>query len=122
MKCGHTSNATTEVDGVRIQCCAICSGLTPNALIIEDQPIDLTGRQAKCPDCGKLEPSSLDLAFFKHRGPGSAHSKEFCIKCGSHKTTHNKDHWAYKEGNCLDFEPGATMEYDSYYSGCKGWS
>ena len=31
---------------------------------IED--VDLTGRYAKCSYCGKLEPSTKPLAFFRH--------------------------------------------------------
>lgn len=126
MKCGHTAHATTKLpDGTTVPCCAICSMLdgskdwiTPAST--EEIP-NLEGRQASCPDCGTLRPSSFNLAFFEYRGPGCAKSKNECITCGSHKNFHDPNHWGYK-GHEHPFIPGHTREYDSYYCGCRGWS
>lgn len=63
MKCGHTANAKSA-DGT--PCCAICVGLNPDAKVVAEAP-DLSGRQAKCPYCNNIKPSSTDLAFFEHR-------------------------------------------------------
>lgn len=64
MKCGHAANA---VDKDGNPCCAICAGYTPDAFIVEDKEIDLTGRKARCLDCGSLKDSSPDLPFFEYR-------------------------------------------------------
>jgi len=83
MKCGHAANAVMD-DGKPV--CAICYGLDPGAVIIDENPPDLTGRMARCtyygrtfrrghcecsicrkqPDniCRCEKPSSTKLAFF----------------------------------------------------------
>lgn len=64
MKCGHAANA---VDKDGNPCCAICAGSTPDAFIVEDKEIDLTGRKAICSYCNTIVDSSLDLPFFEYR-------------------------------------------------------
>lgn len=64
MKCGHAANA---VDKDGNPCCAICAGSTPDAFVVEDKEIDLTGRKARCLYCGSLKDSSPDLPFFEYR-------------------------------------------------------
>ena len=78
MACGHTANATRAGRPV----CVICWGIHDGAGEIAETA-DLVGRVAMCVQCGKTNPSSTELAFFKS-------------------------------------QPDAV--YDSYYSGCDGWS
>lgn len=78
MKCGHTANAKHKGKPV----CIICYGMNPGAEEVAETLPDLSGRQAKCPHCSSVVPSSFKLAFFEYR-------------------------------------PNA--EFDSYYSGCRGW-
>jgi hypothetical protein len=120
MQCGHAANATTEIEGQRVPCCAICAG-SVESFTPEDREIDLSKRQSKCSYCSVTEPSSTDLPFFEYLGPGSHHSQTTCINCGRHKNFHSKDHWAYKEGQCIDFRPGHVREYDNHYNGCRGF-
>ena len=77
MKCGHVANA---VDKDGSPCCAICAGYTPDAFIVEDKEIDLTGRKAKCSYCGSLKDSSPDLPFFEYR-PDRTFDRFYC-GCG----------------------------------------
>ena len=64
MKCGHAANA---VDRNGNPCCAICAGFTPNAFIVDEKQIDLTGRKAICSYCNTIVDSSLNLPFFEYR-------------------------------------------------------
>lgn len=72
MKCGHAANATNKLDQ---PCCVICIGIDPGAEIIDDSPVDLTGRIAICSQhkmsagLGRA-PSSQNLPFFKHNPNG----------------------------------------------------
>ena len=50
MKCGHTANA--EYDNGK-PCCLICSPKREAYEVVDDKP-DLTGRKAKCTDCGEI--------------------------------------------------------------------
>lgn len=68
LKCGHTPNAKKEGK----PCCVICncsefSNSTPN----------LIGRKSLCFQCGKIETSSLNLAFFEYR-PKQDFDKHYC--------------------------------------------
>lgn len=79
MKCGHAANAYTED---MKPCCAICIGLNPNAVIVDEEPIDLTGRIAICSQHkmgagGGRAPSDTNLPFFEHR-PNSEHDSYYC--------------------------------------------
>lgn len=77
MRCGHAANATQHgADGTERPCCAICAGLTPAALEVDDAPPSLEGRTARC-YCGRERPSSAGLAFFAHR-PGAACDAFYC--------------------------------------------
>ena len=62
MKCGHAANAETYVNGKKVPCCAIC-----NCIEVEEHKPDLTGRMARCVDCGRREPSDWYLPFFEYR-------------------------------------------------------
>ena len=61
MKCGHVGNAIRESDKKPV--CSICYGLKPEGEIASESP-SLSGRTAKCMDCGKIVESALDLPFF----------------------------------------------------------
>ena len=97
MKCGHSANATT--DGNKPSC-AICAGLTPDALIVDENPPSFMGRMARCSYYGKTpsgrshegprklgcergkpcmceQPSSSNLAFFQHN-PSKPHDEFYC--------------------------------------------
>ena len=63
MKCGHTAQGT-NADGKPV--CVLCIGITAGAEEVADA-VDLTGRVARCADCGKETPSSETLAFFGYR-------------------------------------------------------
>ena len=62
MKCGHAANA--HQDGKPV--CVICVGIDAGATVVEEKP-DLTGRKARCSDCGSEVDSSFNLAFFEYR-------------------------------------------------------
>lgn len=75
MKCGCAANALrTMPDGTKVPSCVI------HECVETIEPPNLDGRIARC-YCGNTRPSSLDLAFFEYRGPGSRESIERC-KCG----------------------------------------
>lgn len=78
-------------------------------------------RMARC-GCGKVEPSSKDLAFLEFCGEGSKEATEICKHCGYHAVAHAPDH--PRKGQipvCLDFAPRGCQEFDRYYCGCRGW-
>lgn len=62
MKCGHTANAEYD-DGK--PCCLICSPKREAYEVIDEKP-DLTGRKAKCTDCGEIVDSNWNLPFFEY--------------------------------------------------------
>lgn len=62
MKCGHTANA--EYDNGK-PCCLICSPRREAYEVVDDKP-DLTGRKAKCTDCGEIVDSNWNLPFFEY--------------------------------------------------------
>lgn len=62
MKCGHTANAEYD-DGK--PCCLICSPKREAYEIVDEKP-DLTGRKAKCTDCGEIVDSNWNLPFFEY--------------------------------------------------------
>ena len=62
MKCGHAANSICNGKPA----CAICAGLTLDAHEVVESP-DLTGRIAKCLQCGKSKKESkVSLPFFHH--------------------------------------------------------
>lgn len=77
MKCGHAANGTTH-DGKPY--CIICAGLTPDAYIIADNVPDLTGRKARCSQCGCIVASKESLPFFEYR-PNAEYDIFYC-GCG----------------------------------------
>lgn len=98
MKCGHAANGTSE-DGSPVCIICVMGGSNDPAKQIAD-PVDLTGRTARCAfygggavgdhNCGPCrgrkcdceKPSSTDLAFFGHN---------------------------------------PKSQYDNFYCGCRGW-
>jgi hypothetical protein len=73
MKCGHIANATTMIPNssntgkIKIHSCVICAGIVAGFNITIDEPLDLTGRKAKCDECGKIVKSNPKLPFFSYR-------------------------------------------------------
>ena len=100
----------------------------PSCVIHSDMPggvhpipaPDLTGRKARC-HCGNTRNSSLDLAFFEFRGPGSREGTESCKNCGYHRVAHTLEIQAKNDGICKNFESIGSYEFDEYYCGCDGW-
>ncbi len=109
MKCGHAANGTHKVDllgGMAFTnepCCVICAP-SKEAYEIEENPIDLRTREARCCDCDARRPSSLDLPFFSYDGPGSPLDLD-------NATTHIPPKYRTKGGR----------PFDSFYCGCRGW-
>lgn len=68
LKCGHEPNATSNGK----PCCAICNCFE----FAENEP-DLTGRWARCSDCGRIEPSRLNLFFFVYK-PNCKYDSFYC--------------------------------------------
>lgn len=79
MKCGHAANATTTNSiGETIPTCAICVGITPNALIVDNNPPNLENRIAKCAYCKNMQPSNPnELPFFEYR-PNQKYDLYYC--------------------------------------------
>jgi len=69
MKCGHTSNAVlVRPDGTEAPACVVCIGNNPDAEIVDTATPDLTGRMARCDECGKnVVASAVKLPWFRHR-------------------------------------------------------
>ena len=112
MKCGHTAQGR---DQEGIATCIICWP-DPKATQIADELPDLTGRTARCPNCGKTTPSSTKLAFFRYKGPGSEWAIHMC-KCGYYEVGHSNANGR----SCKSFEPHGPAVFDEYYCGCRGW-
>jgi len=84
-------------------------------------------RQARC-ICGKINPSDealpgyKSLPFFEARGPGSPWSLDTCVHCRFAARAHEPEVMARNTSlKCETFEPGAVLEFDSFYCGCRGW-
>lgn len=90
-------------------------------------PVDLSGRRARCTCSTPPVPSSYDLAFFEYRGPGSRTATEICV-CGYHRVAHEQEpspngaiRNVVRDGYCPSFRPRGSHQFDSYYDGCRGW-
>lgn len=119
MKCGHSAQATKEVDGKRVPVCVICVGTVPSAeevVELSDLP-NLDDRLARCL-CGETIPSSFDLAFFEFRGENSNSATNSC-ECGFFETAHHITD--RKGGWCDKFTSRGPDEFDIFYCGCRGW-
>ena len=79
MKCGHAANGYAVVGGEKVPACVICAMGRPNepAVTVDDNPPDLSQRQAKCSYCHCVKPSGGDLAFFSHK-PGREFDDFYC--------------------------------------------
>ena len=62
MACGHRANATSNGE----DCCVICAGISPGYKTPVEEP-NLSNRQCKCAQCGKVVPSLDAVAFFEYR-------------------------------------------------------
>lgn len=120
MACGHAANALKGEAPVCVIC--LCDE--------QGQPVDLTGRMARC-SCGAERPSDKDrLAFFEYRGPGSSFAVEICA-CGFYRSAHEPEECrkrvrgnqqtVVESGRCAGFTSQGPHEFDSYYCGCRGW-
>ena len=81
---------------------------------------NLEDRKARC-DCGKVEKSSLDLAFFEFRGAGSRAGWNTRKNCRYDKVAHRPEITNKNKAVCLNFESIGSFEFDKYYCGCYGW-
>lgn len=113
MKCGCVSQGHRVLEEARIPAC-----LVHDCIEVADETPDLAGRTAQCtylPHGHAPKPSSLDLAFFVYRGPGSPEATDKC-KCGYSRTAHYPrwraeinvvrrwfDHDRYEEMTARDF-------------------
>src|SRR4051794_14988587 len=92
----------------------------------------LTGRQAQCANCRRVEPSNLELVFFEYRGPGSSFATQHCAaevtkrfvtgRCGMRDLAHNVVNPATGRPGITDhpFTPSLTgHEFDGFYCGCR---
>jgi hypothetical protein len=79
-------------------------------------------RDAQCPYCNKLEPSSLNLAFFEDRSVET--DRTTCAHQGCYfvRAVHQPVNPATGRAGITDhtFIP-RTYHYDSFYCGCRGW-
>lgn len=135
MKCGHTAQAINSRTDK--PCCVICSG-SPEANIIDDSPLDLSGRFARCSyytGCHSQQSSSIDLAFFEYRGEGSKYAEKECHICGYHskdwKPNPKNGKICYNNSDkpnpyvCINKGKQCVygvFEFDRYYCGCHGWN
>lgn len=95
---------------------------------------DLTGRIARCAHaahggCKNERPSSVDLPFFKYRGPGSRDATDICV-CGYAYVAHTVEGMArnvpsnrktvIQDGRCPGgkFVARGPHPTDTYYCGC----
>jgi hypothetical protein len=62
MACGHSAQGHTS-DGKPV--CVICAPIP--AAYVKVERADLTGRKARCSDCGREVDSNYDLPFFEFR-------------------------------------------------------
>ena len=102
--------------------------------VIARTDFTILGREARC-GCGRIEPSSVSLAFFEFTGAGSARALKGCRVCGYDECAHEPEHMAtlvYKrdgtrrptvveDGRCTGFVPSGPWRYDTFYCGCRGW-
>ncbi len=89
MACGHAANATSRGE----PCCVICHG-DPKSQQIVNEP-NLVDRLAKCSYGDTIVKSSVNLAFFKYKGPDSNPSKNMCKHCDYALKAHWSQ-WKYK--------------------------
>ena len=107
MKCGHTAQGTTVIDGTSVPCCVICMGIKEGARVVDDAPPSLEGRTSRC-------------SYYR---PGRQCS------CGNDHCP--PTHTARHGGNYPSVAPSSTSlpffyhqsgkEFDSHFCGCWGW-
>lgn len=148
MQCGHAANGT-DSEGRAV--CVICTGITIEACLVDQRALDLSEREARCacgatrpsdPDLAFFEyrgPGSSFATKCRHCGyTKGAHDRQggecdFCEGTGRyrhHSPTAPARHCNRCAGKgtltnplvCADYEPLTEgHEYDSFYSGCRGW-
>jgi len=75
MLCGHKADAR---DAICHPICSMClAAHKPEATRIDPNPPALTGRVARCDECGKEKPSNTRLAYFAHR-PAQPFDSYYC--------------------------------------------
>lgn len=113
MKCGCSAMAIMKTENGDVPCCIV-----HDCTEINDKPLDLTGRKAKCAyyggvkprrryandecnygchgesTCGCLVDSSLDLSFFVYQGENSRFATQKCKNCGYYKSVHDSPYYA----------------------------
>lgn len=94
MKCGHIALGVETATGKAI--CPICVGIDPGAEVVDEAPLDLSGRTAVCAYCKTEVPSDYSLPFFE-----LGHLE----KIPGHE-------WKSQR---------VTAPPDGYYCGCRGW-
>src|SRR3972149_5077953 len=115
MKCGHVAQAMDEHNN---PACVICWP-NPGSMQVASIP-DLSSRKAECSTCRtNIVPSSVDLAFFEYKGPGSRYALTKCV-FGYYEEAHGKPKNPHVEV-CNQFRPVGQAEFDVYYCGCQGW-
>ena len=110
MKCGCAAAGKRKVGEEWVPSCAV------HDCIEQVETPNLEGRTAMC-GTHAPQPSSLALAFFQYRGPGSRDATQVC-KCGYYESAHTDYPDRLK---CKKFEARGPMLNDLYYCGCRGW-
>lgn len=132
LKCGCVAHGRKVIKGEYYPCCIV-----HNCIEVADEQPNLEGRNARCaytlaneeateaqrkyyrsrgwPICKGIVPSSIKLAFFEYRGPGSP--SLMCKHCHYTKGAHER----HSKNSCYNFEPHGPYKYDYYYCGCRGW-
>lgn len=87
LKCGCAAHARKKVGDEWVPSCVV------HDCIAQVVAPSFDGRMARC-DCGKLQPSSVELPFFQYQGEGSPEATEKC-KCGAIERLH-LPHWEAK--------------------------
>lgn len=126
MQCGDRANASCGTAHFGLEAghpSCVIHAFSQQACTVAPSVPSLEGRQSKCAyNCGSIQPSSLDLAFFEYLGPNSPASRQNCKKCGYFDTAHvRKEGQAHNRHVCLTFVPHGPYDFDKYYCGCKGW-
>ena len=94
MKCGHSANATIKGR----PCCALCFGINIGAIVVDDSPPSLEGREACC----------------SYRRPGRYGAQGGETRAVGHG-------WVKSSPELAFFEYSPDKPHDYYYCGCFGW-
>lgn len=107
MKCGHTAQATTVIDGNRVPVCAICAGVDDGAITVDDTPPSLEGRVSRC-------------TYYKP-GRKCACGNDHCPP-NSHTSHGGRYPSVAPSSTALPFfHHQPEKDFDSHFCGCWGW-